>query len=115
MLSVTMTPVAALGPPLWAVSVKVTLLPTLGVRLSTVLTTLRSVIGTGVGVTVEVLLAGIGSVCVPVMVAVLAQGPLASTVATIVKVALDPLAIAPIVQVGEVHEVPADGVALTME
>src|SRR5664279_2069124 len=71
-LSVTLTPVAGLGPPLCAVIVKVTLLPTLGVRLSTVLTILRSVIGTGVGVTVEVLLARIGSVCVPVMVAVLA-------------------------------------------
>src|SRR5664279_2131941 len=60
-LSVTLTPVAALGPLLVAVIVKVTLLPTLGVRLSTVLTTLKSVIGTGVGVTVEVLLAKIGS------------------------------------------------------
>jgi hypothetical protein len=71
-LSVTLTPVAGLGPPLWAVIVKVTLLPTLGVGLLTVLTTLRSVIGTGAGVTVEVLFARTGSVWVPVMVAVLA-------------------------------------------
>src|SRR5664279_6432857 len=71
-LSVTLTPVAGLGPPLWAESVKVTLLRTFGVKLSTVFTTERSVIGTGVGVTVEVLLARIRSVCVPVMVAVLA-------------------------------------------
>src|SRR5664279_1734891 len=62
MLSVTLTPVASLGPPLCAAMVKVTLLPTLGVRLSTVLITERSVIGTGVGVTVEVLLPRIGSV-----------------------------------------------------
>ena len=60
-LSVTMTPVAGLGPLLVAVMVKVTLLPTFGVKLSTVLTILRSVIGTGVGVTVEVLFAKEGS------------------------------------------------------
>ena len=115
MLSVTVTPVAGLGPLLWAVIVKVTLLPTLGVGLSTVLTTLKSVIGTGVGVTVEVLLASIGSVWAPVMVAVLAYGPLARTVATIVKVALPPFARLPIVQVGADHVVLPDGVTLTTE
>ena len=113
-MSVTLTPVAGLGPPLWAVMVKVTLLPTFGVGLSTVLVIDRSVIGTGVVVAVAVLFARFGSLCVPVMVAVLAYGPVASTVATIVKVALPPFAIAPIVQVGDVHD-PIDGVALTIE
>ena len=94
--------------------VKVTLLPTFGVGLFTVLVIDRSVIGTGVVVTVAVLFVKSRSVCVPVIVAVLEYGPLASTVATIVKVALAPLAIAPIVQVGDNH-VPVDGVALTME
>jgi hypothetical protein len=61
MLSVTITPVAGLGPPLWAAIVKVTLLPTFGVKLSTVFTTERSVTAPGVGVTVEVLLAKDGS------------------------------------------------------
>ena len=41
-LSVTTTPVALLGPLLLAVMVKVTLLPRLGVALSTVLITSRS-------------------------------------------------------------------------
>ena len=95
--------------------VKVTLLPTFGVGLFTVLTTLKSVIGTGTGVIVEVLFPGTGSVWAPVMVAVLAYGPLARTVATIVKVALPPLAMLPIVQVGADHVVLPDGVTLTTE
>ena len=94
--------------------VKVTLLPTLGDGLSTVLVIDRSVIGTGVVVAVAVLLVKSRSVCVPVMVAVLAYGPAARTVATIVKVALPPFAIAPIVQVGDSQD-PIDGVALTSE
>jgi hypothetical protein len=93
------------------VIVNVTLLPTLGVGLSTVLTIERSVIGTGNGVTVEVLFDRLGSVSVPVMVAVLAYGPLARTVATIVKVALPPFAKLPIIQVGD-SQVPVEGVAL---
>ena len=92
--------------------VKVTLEPTVGVGLLTVFTTERFVCATGTGVTVLVLLAGVGSVSTPVIVAVLAYGPAAFTVATIVKVALAPLAKAPIVQFGAV-QVPVDGVALT--
>ena len=95
--------------------VKVTLLPTFGVGLSTVFVIDRSVIGTGVVVTVAVLFVRSRSVCAPVMVAVLAYGPVASTVATIVNVALPPFAIAPIVQVGADQVVPADGVTLTTE
>ena len=92
--------------------VKVTLEPTFGVGLLTVLTTPRLVWATGDGVTVEVLLPGVGSISVPEIVAVLAYGPEAFTVATMVKVALAPLARLPILQFGAV-QVPVDGVALT--
>ena len=110
--SFTVTPVALLGPALLAVIVKVTLLPTFGVGLLTVLLTAKFVCGTGTGVDVEVLLPGVGSTSVPEIVAVLAYGPEAFTVATIVKVALAPLAKFPILQFGALH-VPVDGVALT--
>ena len=55
--SFTDTPVALLGPLLVAVKVKVTLLPTFGVELFTVLTIAKSACGTGAGVTVLELLA----------------------------------------------------------
>jgi hypothetical protein len=45
---------AALGPALLAVKVKMTLLPTFGVALFTVLTMLTLVCGTGTGVLVAV-------------------------------------------------------------
>ena len=72
--SVTDTVVAALGPALFAVSVKMTLLPTFGVALLTVfiMPTLACAAVTGTGVLVEVLLPGVGSVSVAVIVAVLA-------------------------------------------
>ena len=70
-LSVTLTPVAALGPLFLAVIVNVILLPTYGAGLFTVFMMDRSVIGTGVGVLVEVLFPGSGSCSLPVMVAVL--------------------------------------------
>ena len=70
-LSVTLTPVAMLGPLLVAVIVKVMLLPTKGVPLFTVFMMDRSVTGTGVGMLVEVLFPGSGSCSLPVMVAVL--------------------------------------------
>jgi hypothetical protein len=50
--SETETPAAVLGP-LFAVSVKVTLLPTFGVGLSTALTMLTLACGTGTGVLVD--------------------------------------------------------------
>ncbi|MNR05344.1 hypothetical protein D3C85_1213690 [compost metagenome] len=89
-------PVPSLGPLLVAMSVNTTLLPTGGVALSTVLTTERSVVAVGTGVTVEVLFAAAGSLSVPVMVAVLAYGPVAFTVAVMVSVEVMVLARAPI-------------------
>ncbi|MNR05345.1 hypothetical protein D3C85_1213700 [compost metagenome] len=85
----------SLRPLLVATSVKTTLLPTAGVGLSTVLTIERSVVGVGTGVTVEVLLATAGSFSVPLIVAVLAYGPAALTVAVMVKVAVAVFASAP--------------------
>ena len=70
--SVTDTPVAALGPALLAVSVKVTLLPTFGVAVLAVLVIPTLDCGTGTGVLVAVLLAGVGSVSLAAIVAVLA-------------------------------------------
>ena len=70
--SATLTPVAPLGPLLLAVIVNVTLLPTFGVALLTVFVTAKSVCGTGTGVLVAVLLSSVGSVSLPLMVAVLA-------------------------------------------
>ena len=110
--SLTDTPVAALGPLLVAVMVKVTLLPTLGVALLTVFVTARSAAAVGTGVDVLLLLPGLGSVWFPLMVAVFAYVPLDFTVATIVMVAEAPLARLPMVQFGAAH-VPEEGVALT--
>ena len=70
--SVTLTLVAALGPALLAVKVKMTLLPTFGVALFTVFTIPTLACATGTGVLVELLLPGVGSVSVAVIVAVLA-------------------------------------------
>jgi hypothetical protein len=53
--------VAALGPKLVAVMVKVTLVPTSGVVSDIVFYYLKFVCGTGVGVAVDVLFAGVGS------------------------------------------------------
>ncbi len=63
---------AALGPVLLAVIVNVTLLPTFGVALSTVLLIPKFVCGTGTGVLVLLLLPGVGSVSFPVILAVFA-------------------------------------------
>ena len=71
-LSTTLTPVAANGPLLVAVMVKVTLLPITGVALFTTLLMDKSVAATGTGVFVLELLFVLGSYCVPVIVAVLA-------------------------------------------
>ncbi len=51
---------------------KTTLVPTVGLGISTALTTAKSVLVTGVGVTVDVLFPGVGSLSFPVIVAVLA-------------------------------------------
>ena len=68
----TTTAAAADGPLLATVTVKVMLVPTVGVALDAVLVTARSAEATGVGVLVEVLLPGVGSLVVDVAVAVLA-------------------------------------------
>ena len=65
-------------------------------------------------VTVLVLLPGTGSISVPLIVAVLVKLPVALTVATILSMALAPLARLPTFQFGAVH-VPIDGVTLTTE
>ena len=70
-LSITLTPVAKLGPLFVAVIVKVMLLPIKGVALFTVFMIDRSVTGTGIVILVEVLFPGSGSCSLPVMVAVL--------------------------------------------
>jgi len=59
-----------LGPAFVAEIVKITLLPIEGEALFTVFTTCKSVIGFGVGVTVDVLFPGVGSFSLPVIVAV---------------------------------------------
>ncbi len=81
--SFTVTPVAALGPRLVAVMRKVMALPTGGFGLLTVFTTPRSASGTGMVVSVSVLLTGSGSFCAPEATAVFAYGPVAFTVAVI--------------------------------
>ena len=62
----------ALGPLLVTAKVKVTLLPTFGVSLLTVLTIARSACGTGTGVLVELLFPDTGSTVVLLTVAILA-------------------------------------------
>ncbi len=69
--SFTTTPVALLGPLLVAVTVKVTVLPTSGVAMSTTFSTFRSAISPTSGETVEILSDKTRSSSVPVMVAVL--------------------------------------------
>src|SRR4029077_2416455 len=96
--SVTWSPVAPLGPWLLAVMVKVTSLPTFGVGLSTVLVMPMSA-ASPVTVALAVLLPLTGSTwpsAVLVAVFVIADVPVA--VAVIDRVALDPLARAPMVQ-----------------
>ena len=83
---------------MFATILKITLLPTFGVALFTVLTTLTLDCATGVGVLLEVLLPGVGSASLAVMLAVLAYTPVALTVAVTVKVCDAPLAKLPIVQ-----------------
>ena len=99
-ISFTFTLVAALGPLLVAVIVKVTLVPSVGVSLLTVLVTLRSAAADGPGVTLLVLFPVLGSLVVVVMVAVLVYEPLAFTLASIVRVFVSPLFKVPIVQLG---------------
>jgi len=77
-----------------------------------VFVTLKFACGTGTGVTVDVLFPGVGSLWLPVIVAVLPYKPVAFTVATIVIKAEPPLTKFPIVHV-EPDQVPTDGVALT--
>ena len=72
--------------------VKVTFEPTTGVGLLTALVTERSAEPVGTGVSVSVSSLGSGSGVPEVTVAVLAYGPLAFTLATIVSVAFAPLA-----------------------
>ena len=67
----TVTPVAEPGPALLAVKVKITLLPTVGVALFTVLAMLTLACGTGTGVLVDVLFPGVGSASLAAIVAVL--------------------------------------------
>jgi hypothetical protein len=55
------TPVAGLGPALLASNVNVIVLPTAGIGLLIVLITLKSALGTGAGVTEEVLFNKFGS------------------------------------------------------
>ncbi|CAA9194180.1 hypothetical protein FLA105534_00002 [Flavobacterium bizetiae] len=88
-----------LGPALVAVKVKVTLLPTLGVALLAVLVIPTLDCATGVGVTLEVLFPGVGSASLAAILALLVYVPEALTVAMIDKVALAPLAKAPIAQI----------------
>ncbi|MDT0977942.1 hypothetical protein RNT89_13105, partial [Staphylococcus pseudintermedius] len=64
---------------MFTVTVKVTLVPTVGVAFDAVLVTAKSAEATGVGVLVEVLLPGVGSLVVEVAVAVFAYGPVGST------------------------------------
>ena len=61
-----MTAAAADGPLLLTVTVKVMLVPTVGVALEAVLVTARSAEATGTGVLVAVLLPGVGSLVVEV-------------------------------------------------
>ena len=96
--SCTATPVAASGPALVRVTVKVIVSPTFGVGLLTVLVIARSAC-CGVSVALAVLLPGLGSnwsAAVMVAVLVCAAGP--ATVAVRVSVACAPLASAPTVQ-----------------
>ena len=69
--SFTTTPVALLGPALLAVKVKVTLLPTFGVALLDVFTIPTFDCGNGTVVTFAELLALLGSLFVPEIVATL--------------------------------------------
>ena len=96
--SVTCTPVALLGPLLVAVTVKVTLVPRLGVGLSTILVMAMSA-ACPVTVAEAVLLPATGSGwSSAVLVAVLVTAVVPVTVATIESVALAPLARAPMFQ-----------------
>src|SRR5436189_189946 len=70
-ISLTFTLVALLGPLFVAVMVKVTFVPIVGALLLTVLTTDKSVLDTGVGVTVLELFPDSGSGSAPVIVAML--------------------------------------------
>src|SRR3977135_2926835 len=91
-------PVALLGPLLVAVTVKVTWLPRLGVAFETVLVIAISA-ACPVTVAEAVLLPATGSVSVSaVLVAVFVTVVVPVTVATIERVALPPLAIAPMFQ-----------------
>jgi hypothetical protein len=94
---VTCTPAALLGPLLVTVIVNVTLVPTFGAPLLTVLPTCRSACATGVVPALALLLFGFGSCVVAVTLALLTYGPPASAVAVMVSVALAPLASAPMV------------------
>src|SRR5687768_6221399 len=78
-------------------SVKVMLLPSVGVRVDAVLVIDRSAEGVGTGVSVSVLSLGSGSGVVVVTVAVFAYGPAAFTVTTIESVAPAPLTMLPTV------------------
>ena len=72
LVSVKFAPVTSLGPLLVTTIVYVVVVPGVYCVVPSVLVMVRSATGTGTGVLVEVLLPGIGSVCAPVMVAVLA-------------------------------------------
>ena len=93
----TDTPAAAEGPAFETVKVNVTFEPTSGVASLTAFVIDTSAWATGAGVSVSVLLPGVGSSVVLVTVAVFAYGPVALTVATMSSVADAALARAPTV------------------
>src|ERR1700694_4805975 len=97
--SVTWTPFAALGPLFVAVTVKVTFVPRSGVALFTTLVIAMSASALGVMVAVAELLPATGSGWnSAVLVAVFVAGAVVLTVATIARVADEPLLSAPMSQ-----------------
>src|ERR1700687_4780919 len=112
-MSVTFTPVAFTGPLLWAVIVNVTLLFRFGVALSTVFVMAMSA-ACPVTITDALLLPATGSGCVSAdLLAVFVSAEVLVSVATMVSVALPPLARAPMVQVPATYVVPTLGAADT--
>src|ERR1700687_1238835 len=112
-MSVTFTPGAFTGPVLWAVMVNVTLLFKFGVALSTVFVMAMSA-ACPVTITDALLLPATGSGCVSAdLLAVFVSAEVLVSVATMVSVALAPLARAPMVQVPATYVVPTLGAADT--